>query len=235
MPKLTLLIILIFLTSKTFACSCLPPTTFCESNAGLNGNLRADIILIGKGFKDSQGKSRINVQHVLSGEVDTDNIEMVGTSCDLFSSPIDTEKYLFALNKCGDFYCFNLCAVGFLKIEGNEVVGKIAPEIDRLKLDELGEMICAIAFESLSNKIEIFPNPTPDIIKFKNTGDQFTFNDLQMRIFDSSGRLVHTSKNTSSILPDDSWEINIKDLTNGVYIVQLYTPFQNVIKKVVKI
>jgi len=235
MLRISLILILSFLASEAFTCSCIFPDSFCESNSDVGGGLRSDLILIGKGFRNSEGKISIKVHNLLSGELNTDNVKIGWTGCEIAGTPIDDEEYLFALERCGNFYCHSSCAIGFLKIEGNEVVGKIAPDVDRMKLNELGEMMCGVAFEPFSEKVEIYPNPTADIIKIKNTGDRFAFNGLQLRIFDSSGRLIHERKNTDPLLADGNWEINLEDLPRGVYIVQLYNRLQSTTKKIVKI
>jgi len=77
-----------------------------------------------------------------------------------------------------------------------------------------------------SNKINIFPNPANESINVSLTGNS---NLNIIEIFDIQGKLV------ISIKPENnSANINIENLTNGLYFVKVYTPEYIETKKFIK-
>ena len=72
-------------------------------------------------------------------------------------------------------------------------------------------------------KIEIYPNPTNSIIHLKSQNNQI----IKIEIFNSLGQSIkRTEKNFDTI--------NISDLSNGIYIIKLFTEFGIVNKKIIK-
>ena len=116
------------------------------------------------------------------------------------------------------------CAIFFLKIENEIVKGKIAPGINSLPYGEISELKgCGNAFASIGfkNNLYVFPNPTLDVLKFKNKSSEFEIEQLQLEVFDMLGREITNFANAEGILPEETWEVNIQHLAAGVYIFRL--------------
>ncbi|WP_298553666.1 T9SS type A sorting domain-containing protein [uncultured Algibacter sp.] len=72
------------------------------------------------------------------------------------------------------------------------------------------------------NKISVFPNPTKDIINIANHNSPYTF-----ELFDTKGLRINQ-------LEVVNHGVDISNLTDGLYLLKIYTEGNQVIKKIVK-
>jgi len=75
--------------------------------------------------------------------------------------------------------------------------------------------------------IKIYPNPAKNNIHISWKESDKT----ELRLFDIKGRLVHYAKN---IILKNTYNLNIKNLDNGVYFLRINTPKGVTIKKIIK-
>lgn len=228
MKKLLLLGLLTFLfqPKTNFACSCLLPSSFCESITDEEGKVWVNTIVRGKVLGDGErGAKRIEVQEVILGNTNRSEIDIMHSLCVLFFNEIeDGAEYIFAMHEFNNEFLALNCAIYFLKIENEVVKGKIAPGIESMNYKDLGDLqVCGSAFESIGfgGKISVFPNPTHDFLQLKNSSENQTFGNLQLKAYDMLGREIANFSNQEGILPEETWEINIRHLAAGVYIFQL--------------
>ena len=79
--------------------------------------------------------------------------------------------------------------------------------------------------KSKENDIEIFPNPAFNKISFGNYSKEINQN-VKVLIMDINGKLVyHENKNLSND------NIDISNLENGIYLVEINSPEINCLKK----
>jgi|SRR6218665_26241 len=77
--------------------------------------------------------------------------------------------------------------------------------------------------ENELNRISVYPNPSSDVVKIENIKPNSS-----LELTDSSGKLVKTIFNIKS----DKTEINIKNLSSGIYYLKVDgRPIQKIIKK----
>ena len=72
--------------------------------------------------------------------------------------------------------------------------------------------------------ISVYPNPTTDYLNIKISGSS----NFNLNIYDLNGKLLKSEKNNTSI--------QIQDLTNGLYIVEIVDleSDNKIIKKIIK-
>jgi len=225
--------------NNCIGCSCLAPSSFCESITGSDGRINPEIILRGKIIGSSSEGKEIEVGQLIFGDIDQTEFILSLGLCTLYYQELeDGTEYVFALSKHNEkFYLIN-CAIGFLKIENEIVTGKIAPGIKQINYEQIFNLeSCGDAFDQFDFKkdLKLFPNPTTDVIRVNNTSSKKTFENLQVRIFDSIGREIAKYTKMDSILPEEDWRINIQDFASGVYLVQISNRYQEVSYKIVKL
>ncbi len=69
-------------------------------------------------------------------------------------------------------------------------------------------------YESFENKVSIYPNPTSDVLNFNL--DYSTNNFITVNIYHVTGKLVK-----SVILRQNQEQINVEDLSNGIYMIEI--------------
>lgn len=84
--------------------------------------------------------------------------------------------------------------------------------------------ITASTSDVKTNKIQIFPNPTKDLINIKLSENEKIG---LIEIYDSSGKLIKTDNNASKI-------ISVKDFPEGKYIIKLYLEQKIISQKFIK-
>lgn len=227
MKRSILLTILAFVLfpKVNFGCSCLSPTSFCQSITNPNGEVGANLIIRGKLIGRPFSGEEIKVEQVIFGETNQDKISMGFGFCTLFSNELEeNEAYIFAFTKGNNQIIPIGCAIWFLKIENEIVKGKIAPGIESLSINEMAYLEnCGNAFSSLisMHELTMFPNPAANQIKIKNNSTEATFDNLQLNVYDLLGRLISINSNIVGVLPEETWTINIENLSAGVYIFKL--------------
>lgn len=240
LKHLLLSIALMFLGNQYLvACSCVPPTSFCESINNFDGQIGADIILRAKVVESMANGKDIKVSQILLGELNETKIIITPGFCDLnFIDLKDDKEYIIALTEHQGIFNLVGCTISFLIIENEVIKGKIAPGIDRLDYDELFELeSCGVAFSQLaiSKNLQLFPNPTSDVLQIHNTGEEFAYENLNLTIYDVIGKKIGEHKYAGALLPDDAWSINIENFASGVYVIQVSNAVRKVSYKLVKV
>ena len=87
------------------------------------------------------------------------------------------------------------------------------------------KMGSTLGLSNVENKelISIYPNPTKNELIIKN--EQVEIN--QVKIINSTGQVIRTFQGYSRIL-------NVKDLPNGIYLIQFLTDGQHITKRFIK-
>jgi len=239
MKKSILLTVFLFTFFHSYAeeCSCIGSLTFCQAITDENGDLRADIVLRGT-FMGYDGGIKVHVDHILYGDMIQNDLTIVSTMCDYNPVPlVENDEYIFAVEKFDSTYYFIFCSVSYLKIEDEVVIGQIAPgveSIDYLDLKTLDD--CGEHFDSfnIEGDLTVFPNPTLDILKIKNTSSSNSIENVQIEFIDMIGRELYTFKKEDEILGGEIWTINLQNFTAGVYFLKLTANDKERVIKIVK-
>lgn len=240
MKKLILLLSfsLFLFPNINFGCSCVSPSSFCESIIGKNGEIHAAFILRGEITESSRSGKEIMVKELLLGELKEKEITLKNGFCTLFYSDLEVgEEYILALREYNDQFFLKDCAISFLKIKNGMVEGKIAPGIETIKYKNLDKLQrCGNAFngEEPAKNFTVFPNPTTDFVTIENIHPNLSYKNIQLSIIDAMGRVVSFYRKEDGILPEDIWSINLQNLSTGVYIFKLSGDFQTNYFKIIK-
>jgi hypothetical protein len=84
-------------------------------------------------------------------------------------------------------------------------------------IDNIGNYPLTSVSEILPIDFKIYPNPSSDLIKFKNNGNE---NSYKVNIYDIYGRIIISNSNSPE-------ELNISSLSKGQYIVQIISEDNN--------
>lgn len=217
----------VFFPNINFGCSCVLPEFFCERIVDSDGNVYPGILLVrGQTISRSSAGMEVKIIESIYGEeVNQSKINLQHSFCTLFFNDLEEKKeYILAISKSGDKFHALSCSIFFLEIVDDVVIGKIAPGVNAIAYENFGDLeACGNAFElfALEKNILIYPNPTSEEIKIKNTSSQQILEDLELRIFDIAGRLLQVHQKAEGILPEEIWEINLQNFSSGVYLFQL--------------
>lgn len=88
-------------------------------------------------------------------------------------------------------------------------------------IEYIDNTMTGINVRGTKTTLEFYPNPTNDIVKFKNLNTE-----NKIIIFDNNGKIVLTNENIS--------EINLNSLTSGTYFIKISSNNQNYTIKVLK-
>lgn len=110
---------------------------------------------------------------------------------------------------------------------GNYTVTYILPDYTTCVSSSLITIISALAtndFESLNNAIKVYPNPTTGIVTISSSENAIID---KIEIVDILGKTV-------SVKTDNNSQINISEMTNGVYFLKMYSGENVFVKKTIK-
>ena len=240
MKKFILLTVFLFPFIHSYArdCTCLGSLNFCEAITDGDGEIGADIVLRGT-FKGYDGGVKVQIGDILHGDMIQNELTIFTTLCDYNPIPLEeNDEYIFAVEKFDSTYYFIFCSVSYLKIEDGVVTGNIAPGIESIDyldlktLDDCGEQFNLFTLEDGS--LSVFPNPTLDILKVKNTSPLGSIENVQIEFIDMIGRELYTFKKEDKILGGEIWTINLQHFTAGVYFLKLTANNQEQMIKIVK-
>lgn len=233
---LSLVLALQLLPNVNKACSCITPSSFCESFSQFNSD--SNIVLRGKIVGSTSGGKEIEVHQVISGNINQRKIVLGHGMCTVYYNELeDGSEYLFVLSEGNNLFFLIGCSISFLKIENEIVVGKVAPGIEAIPFDDLLDIeSCGNIFSDLQLKknITIFPNPTSGELKIKNISPTFELEQLQIEIYDILGRVLSHPMKIEGILPEETWSVNIQDFAAGVYILRISNAHQESAIRIVK-
>jgi len=241
MKKIILLLsfaIFIF-PSMISACTCGALDTFCETIAFPDGSVVPELIVRGKIVESlSTGEKSFELSQVIYGEINQDRITITPDLCTLFYQELkDGKEYIFALRTYSDSFHPVGCGVSFLLVDNDIVKGQIAPQITSIPYSELPNIeSCNGVFDnfSLESNLSLFPSLTNGELNIKNISTELSLIDLQVKVFDVTGRELAVYKSEEEILPETIWEINIDGFATGMYILQLSDKFRRGIFKIIK-
>ncbi len=223
-----------------FACSCILPSSFCESIANSNGDVYYNLIVRGS-VKEilTDGNKKVKVEQVIYGDLNQDEIIIKNGFSTLFFNELqDGDEYIIALNEHAFGFTLVDCALSFLKIENETVKGKIAPGINTMRYQDLYMLEeCGVAFDFISfeKNISLFPNPGNFEVNLKNISTRPIKGSLQIEIFDVEGSVLTTYFIEEDLLPEEAFKINIETFPSGVYVVKISDFFKETSLKLVKI
>ena len=113
------------------------PSSFCGSITDANDELIPDIIVRGSFIGNGNQGSEIKINQVLFGSTNKNKILLEYSFCAICTDElIGDREYVFALRRTANNYRFLNCAISYLKIENEHVIGKIAPGIDRKSISD---------------------------------------------------------------------------------------------------
>lgn len=239
MKKFILLTVFLFpfIQSSAEDCTCVGSLNFCQAITDDNGDLRADMVLRGT-FLGYDGGIKVQVDHILYGDVIQNDLTIAPTFCDYNPVPlVENDEYIFAVEKFDSTYYFIFCSVSYLKIEDEVVTGQIAPGIESINysdlktIDECGEQFDVF---SISGGLSVFPNPISDILNVKNTNTLGSIENVQLEFIDMIGRELYTFKKEDEIYGGEIWKISLQNFTAGVYFLKLTANNQEQVFKIVK-
>lgn len=241
MKKITLLIFIsfTFLLQFTNACSCSIPNSFCEGLVDSNGDIYANLVLRGTITASTSAGKEVQVGQLLHGSTGQSSVIIGPSFCDYYTDPLEVGKeYIFALSTYNNSFSLIACTISYLKIENEVISGKIAPGIESLDYFDLANLEgCGNGFNlfSVKNNISIFPNPTADIIKIKNTSPNNSDENVQVEFIDMIGRKLYAFKTEDGIFAGEVWTIDLQNFTAGVYFLKLIANNQENTFKIVKL
>ena len=236
-------------SSILWACSCFTISTFCETiTFGNNGVINEENTIIKAEIinKETDGIG-IKIESVLFGETNSQELFINrgnGVSC-----TVDTEIF-----SAGEVYLFNLyapssnqeiylgdCGINFLKIENNTITGAIAPNVESIDLDELNTIECFEEFmlsfsnlSSLKNFFSVFPNPTDGIFSILNDNEIPVNNIIEIEMVDLQGRVIYREQKVDGWLPNEEWNINVREIATGIYFLKFFVEEKSSVLKIVK-
>ncbi len=224
---LFLLFTAVFFPSINFGCTCASPGSFCGSIINSEGNVLANLLVLrAKTIGRSPTGMEVEISESIYGEsINQSKINIRQSFCTLYMNELEEkEEYVFALKKRDDnFYALD-CGIFFLKIKNNVVTGNIVPGINSIAYEQLGDLeSCGSVFDlfAVEKNILVYPSPTSGEIKIKNSNANQLLGDLELRVFDVTGRLLLVRKKEAGILPEEIWELDMQTLAAGLYILQL--------------
>jgi len=250
MKKLKLLITVIsfcLFHQFIYACTCVPPPSFCEgiSYTYPNGDPYPELIFRGKVTDEISGID-VEINEVLWSDTNLTINTFWFTDCTIVTDPIEEGKeYIFAIRQSTFTNNFNLldCVISYLTIENEVVVGDISPGVESLSYlefkDEIESCINTIPTSvendfSVENNWSVFPNPTVDVLTLKNSNTQNFAKDIQIELIDVVGRKLQTFKKEDGILAGETWSINLQSFSSGVYFLKLIANNQENVIRIVK-
>ncbi|MEM6963820.1 MAG: T9SS type A sorting domain-containing protein [Bacteroidota bacterium] len=246
MKKIILLLVIIYLQSSThlLACDCLVTTTFCETVSQLDPNIESNVFVLRVKITEEKNDGvDAKVQKVLFGELsDTEifvrsgNGANCGVETSLFS---EGEEYIFVLGFSPTFSSFSLhlCHVSYLKIEDEIIKGAIASGVSSLPYEDLSTLTSCgsgLDFFVLKDALTIFPNPTTDMIRIKNSSNIESSSRLRLEMVDVLGQDLGFSQKEDGIQVGEEWIINVEKLATGVYFFKITSREQKEVFKIVK-
>jgi len=240
---LTLLWGLLLIPNINLACSCIEPSSFCESITDLDGQILPKVIIRGKVIKTEAAGKTVRIDHVIHGVINLEEILIRQGFCTIFFHELENDQeFVIALSSpfsTSPQNEFDLlaCAISFLKIENETVKGKIAPDLSSMSYQEFVESTnCGKGFdnESLQESLSFYPNPTINNLKIKNSSSQLSYGNLKLKIFDIHGRLLLSTSNNNTMESGDIWKIDLHNYSTGIYVVHLSSDFLNHCFKLIK-
>lgn len=224
--KKLLLSLTLYISSATiaFACSCIGITSFCETTIYNEKVAIVEVI-----NKTENGYSfDVKVIEKLTPNIEEEfiSINYYLTSCSHFLDVNIGDELIINFNMLNTHedapypcYDFSTCAVNFLNIEGNNVVGKINDLEDTTislstfvnEFDSCLDLIDITTSNSFLKRLfKIKGNPTKDQLKVRLP---YINDDTTIAIFDCQGRILNTVKN----IVENDQTINIQGYSAGIY------------------
>jgi hypothetical protein len=184
------------------ACTCTGDPPFCETVFNGNGEIWADLIVLGEKVGDYDSGMNVRVIQVLHGESDAETIRVRsgnGADCGVFTGIFKKGDVLvmalnlFTFNEpVQPTYSLSICGTTYLSVEDGDIVGRITNSINRIPISKFNSIkgCSGIAISPFAPDFKVFPNPAGDRF-FLQPQDSIT-GELQLNLFDALGRKVRT-------------------------------------------
>ena len=221
MKKYLLLLTFFGFAFSSYACSCLPSKTFCETISSNDNSIREHVTVFhGRIISKNQDEMIVEVIRMLHGDPALSSIKIIngfGADCRLGNHSFNiNEQFIFGTDSYNDVNSLTACGVPILAVSGNTVTGKVAPGINSTTINQLLNVAGCPDFK-LDIDFEVFPNPSLSNaffrLELKNEAD------VEITMFNAAGQRVYQKKwiatsNLMESLPSD-------DYPAGIYVVQL--------------
>ncbi len=200
------------------ACSCSGPTSFCET---INNNDNVTIIG-GKKISETEHTMNIEVHKVYRGEESRSIVTVFGDTgalCLVYTSQFEIgQELILALHKndptnpLDNNYSLSIC--GLYYVDCNSLINPWTGEIEDIT-ECLGDDICVCS----KPKPTFYPNPCEGVLYSKieeiNEVSETTF-----IVYNISGQIVRKLNVSDQLYLNGVLEINLSDLSAGIYIIQ---------------
>lgn len=221
------------------ACSCAPAMTFCEGIASFDGEIFADLIVRAKVSDSDDMTKHLEIREVLYGAIDVLDIQLHYDMCTLgFNDLKGNSDYILALSDYDDKYHLVGCAVSFLKIEGEKVVGAVAPGIVSIDYHDLFDAInCSDIADQIGAKgdINIASNLVSGQIQIQNKSERRTYNNVNVALFNTGGSLTHSIQHIAEFSPGEQLTLTVDGLSSGLYILVVFDEFSKKSHRIFKL
>ena len=239
MKKPFVIIFFLFLAEASYSCTCMHPSTYCETIQAQN----SDLLVLGYKISDIYHGMTIEIVQVLQGSETRDTITVWGDNGMLCRHSTAAfafqDTIVFALHNCDlggnmlggnyeqpDHYQISNCGIYYLDYINGNVFGSIDNGISSLSLSALVQMHASCVSAALEKqspvKIKTYPNPTNDKINIEISA----YNDVfEIKVYGLYGKLLQTTKSPTILL---------KNYPKGVYVLRVFYGDQTKDLKVVK-
>ena len=240
--KILIFSIIYFYSVGLVACDCFGPITFCESITDEDGNLYPTMLIVDAIVtKEKSDGMEITIQEVLNGTLSDETVFVKsdnGAECIHYTQGFSKdENYIFVLIEYEDDYALSSCHISFLKIENGILNGPIAPGIETYAYKDLGALEACVQGLDLffiNSSLSLFPNPTFNEIRLKNTGFSDADNLVELEVMDVLGREVKFFKKEDGLEQGEEWLINISEFAAGLYFFRVVYTNKKKVFRIVK-
>ncbi len=184
-----------------FSCSCAYVPTFCESITYLDGTIDSNYVIVhAEVLSKNNSEMELRMLTHLFGTPSESVLTVpqgYGADCRESIGGFNVgSEYVFAFwGRSDGGYNLSICGVNWLNVSGNEVVGSIAPGIDRIRIADFGELQDCGNLGSTLTFIDVTPTFTSGDIEVSTTRD---IEGINIAMYDMIGRLVYAP--TSNVL-----------------------------------
>lgn len=250
--KLVFLSLFICLGNTTLkACSC-EITGFCQLINDTTVIVEARVIEKYDAVNSSYHFMDVEITDLLNGadslSYDTLTLSHSNSSCEtpLFDFAQPGDSFVFKLLELGSepeaqFPTFSLseCAIGQLSIQGDSVKGifdtsdpnfdfqALAYDSFKSNIGNCGSLISTSSLPPFAIDLGVFPNPAQESLIVKTMQIQ----SITYTIYSNDGKIIKSGRSTQQ----RDFTIDIRDISSGLYFLQLQANEQTVSKKFMKL
>lgn len=225
-----------FFSSKTYACSCLPIPSFCETIVDANTGKVYDnlsILRVQVTSIEPNGIKALVLKNFHGPEIGGETIQLVngnGANCGLiFSDFFVDEEYVLAARKGGSTWHVSACGVNFLKIpDGVTVIGPIAPGVTSVEIADFAYLDnCGSLYPSSDDDpdnpadrygVQLRPSLGHDAFTLTSFENQVS--SINIEVFDALGRVVYQDNSIAYFGAGGKVRVDTQTWSSGIYYVR---------------